>query len=172
MKENYILFYQLANRGCNTLLNLLNKAQSFVAEKGISAEEILDARLAPDMFNFTRQVQIYTDVIVGVVYRLTGQEKPSIPDTEKTIGELIVRVNSVKEMLAKINPRNVDEKEMSERKISLPWMKGMYFEAGEYLQNYAFLNTIFHLTTAYDILRMKGLQIGKMDFLGKLEMKS
>lgn len=172
MKENYILFYQLANRGCDTLLNLLGKAESFVAEKGVSADEILGAKLYEDMFNFTRQVQVYTDSVVGVVYRLAGQEKPSMPDTEKTFAELVARVNTAKEMLAKIDPKSVDEGEILARKISLPWMKGMYFEAAEYLQNFAFNNSTFHLVTAYDILRMKGVQIGKMDFLGKVEMKA
>lgn len=172
MKENYKLFYALSLRGCDTLLNLLGKAQAHVEEKNLQETELLGAKLYEDMFDFTRQIQIYTDGVVGVIYRLAGLEKPSLPDTEKTFAELMTRVNAAKEMLAKVNTANIHEDEMMARKISLPWMKGAHFEAREYLQNYAFFNTIFHLTTAYDILRMKGVKIGKMDFLGKLEIKA
>ena len=170
MKENYILFYNTANRGYNTLVHLLTKAESFCVESGISEEEILDAKLAPDMFNFKRQVQIFTDGTVGGIYRLAGLDKPAMPDNEVTFAELKVRVETARGFLAKIDPNTVEG--MEERKISLPWMKGMHFEAKTFLQDFLFMNNIFHLTTAYDILRMKGVQIGKMDFTGPIEMKA
>jgi hypothetical protein len=169
MQERYKLFYKTANRGLNTLIHLLTKAKDFASEKGLSEEEVLSWRLAPDMFDFKRQVQVFTGGIVGGVYRLAGLEKPSMPDTETSIEELMVRVGVARNHLAKINPNDVTG--MEERKISLPWMGGKYFEAETFLDEFLFMNNLFHLTTAYNILRSNGVQIGKMDFLGQIEMK-
>ncbi len=170
MKENYKLFYNLSLRGYDTLLNLLDKAANHVKEHNLQEGDLLGAKLYEDMFDFTRQVQIFTDATVGGVYRVAALEKPSMPDTEKTIAELVVRVNTAKEMLAKVDVEtvNLDPK----TQIKLGWMPpNSYFEAEEYLTNFLFMNSMFHLTTAYDILRNKGVKIGKMDFLGKVEMK-
>lgn len=170
MKENYKLFQTLSLRGCDTLLTLLNKAEAHIKENNLTESDLLEAKLYEDMFNFTRQVQIYTDAAVGGVYRVAALEKPSMPDVEKTIAELVARVNTAKEMLAKVDVEavNLDPK----TQIKLGWMPpNSYFEAQEYLTNFLFMNSIFHLTTAYDILRNKGVKLGKMDFLGKVDMK-
>ena len=170
MKENYKLFQTLSLRGCDTLLTLLNKAETHIKDNNLQEADLLNAKLADDMFDFTRQVQIFTDAVVGGVYRVAGLEKPSMPDTEKTIAELVTRVNTAKEVIEKVNTDTVELDSM--RQIKLGWMpEKSYFEAQEYLTNFLFLNSMFHLTTAYDILRMKGVKLGKMDFLGKTEMK-
>ena len=170
MQENYTLFYNLSLKGYVTLLNLLDKAQAHSAENNLAEADLLNAKLLDDMFDFTRQIQIFTDATVGGVYRVAGLEKPSMPDTEKTIAELIARVNTAKEALEKVNPDTVTLDPMLQ--IKLGWMpEKSYFEAGEYLTNFLFLNSLFHLTTAYDILRHKGVKIGKMDFIGSVEMK-
>ena len=170
MKENYKLFQTLSLRGCDTLLTLLNKAETHIKENNMSEADLLNAKLADDMFDFTRQVQIFTDATVGGVYRVAGLEKPSMPDTEKTISELVARVNSAKEMLQKVNADTVDLDE--KRQIALKWMPaGAYYESKEYLENFLFMNSMFHLTVAYAILRNKRVKLGKMDFLGKTEMK-
>jgi hypothetical protein len=170
MKENYNLFCKLSLRGCDTLLTLLNKAEAHIKENNMAEADLLGAKLYEDMFDFTRQVQIFTDATVGGVYRVGGLEKPSMPDVEKTISELVVRVNTAKEMLAKVDVEAVSLDPKTQ--IKLGWMPpNSYFEAEEYLTNFLFMNVCFHLTTAYDILRMKGVKLGKMDFLGKVEMK-
>jgi hypothetical protein len=170
MKENYKLFHALSMRGYDTLLTLLNKAEAHIKENNIAEADLLGAKLYEDMFDFTRQVQIFTDATVGGVYRVAGLEKPSMPDTEKTLAELVARVNTAKATLEKVNPDTVELDE--KRQISLKWMPaGSYFEAKEYLENFLFMNSMFHLTVAYAILRNKGVKLGKMDFLGKVEMK-
>jgi hypothetical protein len=169
MKEKYTLFMHLAIRGCDTLLNLLNKAETFTKENNLEESEILNAKIAPDMFDFKRQVQVYTDMVLGGAYRLVQLEKPSLPDTEQTFVELVARVQNVKDLLGKIDIESANN--IHDIKIALPWMGGMYFEGPEFLQNFAFMNSFFHLTTAYNILRMKGVVLSKPDFLGKLEMK-
>jgi hypothetical protein len=170
MKDNYILFYNLANRGYNTLVHLLTKAEEYAVENGISEEEMLAFKLAPDMFDFKRQVQIFVDGTVGGVYRLAGLEKPKMADEETTFAELKARVETGRSYLTQVDPTKVEG--IEDRKISLPWMpEGTYFEGKTFLQDFLFLNNMFHLATAYDILRMKGVKIGKPDFIGNIEMK-
>jgi uncharacterized protein len=169
MQEKYILFYQLANRGLNTLEHLLQKAKDYSVENNVNEEELLEARLAPDMFTFKRQVDIYTDGVLGGVYRLARMDKPQLADTV-SIADLQARVEAARDLLGKINPREISDFEGI--KIALPWMGGMHFEVSEFLDNFLFMNNIFHLATAYNILRMKGVVLGKPDFLGPLEMKS
>jgi hypothetical protein len=170
MKENYILFYNTSLQGYTALIHLLSKAESFCVEKGVSEEEMLDSKLAPDMFNFKKQIQVFTDGTVGGVYRLAGLEKPAMPDAEITISDLKTRVENARMLLEKVDPSKVEGLET--RIIKLPWMPaGGYFESKYFLEEFLFRNNLFHLTTAYNILRMKGVQIGKADFLNGYGLK-
>lgn len=169
MKEEYKFVYHALLRACDSCLHLLQKGADFAKEKG-SEEEVLNARLAPDMFPYIRQVQIFSDNVAGGVARVYGVEKPSMPDTEKNFSELIERINKTKEFVKSIDPETVEG--IDTRKVSLGWMpEGMYFDAKEYLQGFVLQNSFFHLVTSYDILRNLGVQIGKTDFIGNLEMK-
>lgn len=174
MQENYVMFYNLANRGLNTLAHLLSKAKDFGVEKKISEESLLDAKLAPDMFNFKKQIQIFTDGVLGGVYRLAGLEKPTLADNEASIDDLLKRIETVREFLQKVDPKTIASADIESRKIILPWMERAnlgYFEGKTFLEDYLPMNNIFHLVTAYNILRNLGVNIGKMDFLGMIEMK-
>jgi hypothetical protein len=174
MQENYTMFYNLANRGLNTLAHLLSKSKDFIVEKNMTEESLLDAKLAPDMFNFKKQIQIYTDGVLGGVYRLAGLEKPTLVDNETTIDELLKRIETVREFLQKVDPKTIASADIESRKIILPWMERAnlgYFEGKTYLESYLPMNNLFHLVTAYNILRNQGMQIGKMDFMGMIEMK-
>jgi hypothetical protein len=174
MQENYVMFYNLANRGLNTLAHLLSKAKDFSIEKNISEETLLDAKLAPDMFNFKKQIQIFTDGVLGGVYRLAGLEKPTLADNEASIDDLLKRIETVREFLQKVDPKTIASADIESRKIILPWMEKMglgYFEGKTYLESYLPMNNLFHLVTAYNILRNQGMQIGKTDFMGMIEMK-
>ncbi len=174
MQENFTMFYGLAERGLNTLVHLLGKAKDFGVEKNISEETLLDSKLAPDMFNLKKQVQIFTDGVLGGVYRLAGMEKPMLSDTESTIDELLKRIETVREYLKKIDTKSVSNIDLESRKIVLPWMEKMglgYFEGKTFLESYLPMNNLFHLVTAYNILRNQGVQLGKMDFMGMMEMK-
>ncbi len=168
--ENYKFIYHVFLRSCDTALHLLQKAKDFAKEKSMSDEQILEAKLAPDMYNFKKQIQIFSDNVAGAIARGAGLEKPSMPDTETNLSELIERLEKNILFVKNIDLEKVVNVE--DKKIKLPWMpEGMYFEAREYFGNFVLQNTLFHLTTAYDILRNLGAQIGKQDFLGPIEMK-
>lgn len=170
LNETYKYIQHTFIRACDTALHLLQKGADFAKEKNMSDAELLESRLASDMFDLKKQFQIFSDNVAGGLARASGMQKPSMPDTETTIAELIARVEKTKEFAKSIDAEKVSG--IENLKIKLPWMpEGMYFEGGEYLTKYTVQNTMFHLVTAYDILRHKGLQIGKQDFMGTLEMK-
>lgn len=170
IKETYKFIHHAFARGCDTALHLLQKAEDFVKEKNISEDEILSAKLAPDMFDFKKQIQVFTDNAAGGIARPAGLEKPNMPDTETTITELIARTQKTKDFILSVNPDEVSGIET--RNIKLGWMPGgTYFEPHTYVADFIMQNTFFHLVIAYGILRNKGLQIGKQDFTGQLEMK-
>jgi uncharacterized protein len=173
MKENYLLFYKVAGRGLNTLENLCNKAEAFATEKSVAQEKLITAQLAPDMFNFQRQVEIYTDGVVGGVYRLAGMEKPNLESCEQTFASLKARIVKARELLKSVEGEvlKVTDADIESKKIALPWMGGMHFEGKTFLEDFIFINNMFHLTTAYNILRLEGVPLGKGDFLGQIEMK-
>lgn len=157
-------------RSLTNLKGILVKAQSFSQEKGIPELELLEKRLALDMFPLVKQVQIATDNAKGAVARLIGIEAPKMDDDETTFAELIARIDTTIAFLKGMTPAQFSGAER--RTVSLHWMpEGTYFEASTYFRDYVHQNFFFHYTTAYDILRNQGLDIGKRDYMGSLEMK-
>lgn len=170
-KEVFTYLHHAFKREVDTMLHLLQKAIDYSREKGVDEKDVLDARLAPDMFPFVKQVQVFTDNVAGAIARLSGNAKPSLPDTETSFAELVARTEKVKEFINSVDPEKVEG--LNELKIKLPWMPGnTYFEGGTYLQNYTMQNATFHLVIAYGILRHIGVHIGKTDYMGNIEMKS
>lgn len=173
-KENYKFVHHTFLRACDTALHLLQKAEDFAKEKPVKSEaelQIMEARLAPDMFNFKKQIQVFSDNACGGIARAAGLAKPSLPDTETTLDELIKRVQVAKDFIKSVDPDKIEG--IENVKIKLPWMpEGMYFEAPTYMSNFVIQNTLFHLSIAYAILRHLGVQIGKTDYLGQVEMKN
>jgi hypothetical protein len=145
---------------------LLEKAAAHAEAKKIDPTVFTGARLAPDMFPLTRQVQIATDGVKGCVARLAGVEVPSYPDTETTFPELQARIKKTVDFLKTFNASQIDGSE--ERAITLKIRdREIHFKGQAYLLNFVIPNFYFHVTTAYAILRHNGVEIGKMDFLGK-----
>lgn len=168
MNQKYQLFLALTHQTLDTALVLLDKAQVFVNEKGLNEHELLQASLAPDMFNFTRQIQIISDNAKGYTARLVGNMPPGVPDTESSIEELRLRILKTKEHL---NSYSVDMfAHADEAKVSFPWMAGKYFKGDEFVEKFAIPNMFFHLSIAYAILRNQGVQVGKMDYIGRVKM--
>ena len=155
-----------------SLINMkafLEKAKAFSVEKGISEADLLQARLAPDMFPLVKQVQIAGDNAKGAAGRLTGVEIPKMDDTEATIDELCARIDKTLAYLNTFTPEQFSD--AASKKIHLPWMpEGKNYEAPDYLRYFVLANFYFHITTAYDILRNQGMTIGKTDFIGDLAM--
>jgi len=157
-----------APRFANTLRNLsaiLDKAQAHCEAKKIEAAALTQARLFPDMFAFTRQVQIACDTAKGAVARLAGVEVPKHEDTEQTFAELKARIAKTIDFVQSISAAKVDGSEG--REVVLKMRSGeVKFTGLQYLMGHALPNFYFHVTTAYNILRHNGVEIGKRDYIG------
>lgn len=148
------------------LSGLLQKAEAHAADNSMDVSELLEARLAPDMFTFTRQVQIACDHAKGGVARLAGVELPKFEDTEKTVAELQERIRKTLDFVNSVSPEKFEGAEDRDIKLVFPWAT-YDFKGSRYLTYWALPNFFFHVTTAYDLLRHKGVAIGKADFLGR-----
>jgi hypothetical protein len=150
----------------SALKEILLKAKSHAETNKFDPNKFLDMKLAPDMFPFTKQIQIASDNAKGAVSRLSGKEAPKFEDNEKTFDEVIARIDKTIEYLSQFKPE--DFKDFQNQKISFPWYPGKYLNGKDYLVGFALPNFYFHTTTAYNLLRGAGVQIGKSDFLGNL----
>ena len=153
-------------RALNNLAAILEKAAAHAEARKIDPAVLINARLYPDMLPLLKQVQIATDGAKGGVARLAGGEPPKYEDNEASIPELIARLRKTVAYLESVKPEQVDgseDKTVSwKTQTTTRTMQGM-----PYLLNHVTPNVYFHVTTAYDILRHCGLEIGKQDFLGK-----
>lgn len=153
------------SRMLKNLLAVFEKAEAYAAEQNIDLQTFVETRLAPDMIPLSGQVQIATDGAKGVSSRLAGKPLPSWPDDEKTFAELKQRLQKAIDYLATFSPE--DFVGSDDRTVTIK-INGHDTElTGEtYLLNRGLPNFYFHVTTAYDILRHKGVPIGKKDYLG------
>jgi hypothetical protein len=156
-------------RFANLLRNLsvlLDKAEAHCAAKKIDPAALTTYRLFPDMFPLARQVQIACDSAKGAVARLAGVEIPKHEDTEQTFAELKQRIAKTIDFLESVPASKVDGTE--EKEVVLQMRSGeRRFKGMQYLLGHAYPNFYFHVTTAYNILRHNGVEIGKADFIGK-----
>jgi len=147
------------------LKQILKKGEAFAETKNIEEGVLINSRLAPDMFPLSRQIQITTDVARRGIARLADMEIDSVEDNEKTIPELIIRVDNTIDFLKSIKPEQVDGTE--EKAISLKaGGHTLNFIGIKMLLNFSLPNFYFHITTAYNILRHNGIELDKMDYLG------
>ena len=154
-------------RMLGNLSAILDKAVAFAEVKKIEPDVLLNARLAPDMFPLARQVQIATDSVKGCAARLAGMDIPSFPDTESSFAELQERLKKTQAFLSSCSAAQIDGSEAKSIVLNFPGQE-LKFSGQDYLLNFVLPNFYFHLTTAYAILRHNGLELGKMDFLGRL----
>jgi len=155
----------------NALSAVLDKAEAFAKAKKIDAAVLLRTRLAPDMFDLTRQVQIATDQARRGAARLAGVEPPSAPDNETSIAELKDRIAKTVAFVKGLDRKALDAS--AEREITFPLgpEKKAQMKGDDYLNHFVLPNFYFHCTTAYDILRHCGVEIGKQDFIGQIPIK-
>lgn len=146
---------------------ILDKTEAHVEARKIDPEALTAFRLYPDMYNFTRQVQLATDFAKGAGARLAGLPVPRYEDTEKTFPDLKARVDKTVAFLEGIEASALDGAETREITLSVG-RTPMTFSGTEYLVYFVLPNFHFHLTTAYDILRHNGVEIGKRDFMGQV----
>ncbi|RUR05031.1 DUF1993 family protein [Legionella sp. km772] len=149
------------------LSTILKKADHYAESKKIDPSALINARLAPDMFPFARQIQIATDAAKGCAARLANLEIPSFPDTETTFSQLDERLTKTINFLKTVNASQIDGSE--ERSITLKVAgQELQFKGQEFTLHFALPNFYFHISMAYAILRHNGLDIGKKDYLGSL----
>lgn len=152
----------------SSLRNLLEKAAAHAEAKKIEPSVLINARLYPDMFPLSRQVQIATDMAKGAASRLAGQEVPKYEDNEATFSELVARLDKTIALLECFKSEDIDGSE--DNTITLPMRdRTLTFKGQSYLIDYVLPNIYFHVTTAYAILRHNGVEIGKKDYLGKVD---
>ena len=165
MPSIYEILVPSANRFLGSLDKMLDKAADFAKRKEIDANVLLNARLAPDMFPFTRQVQIACDMAKGAAARLSGTEIPKFDDNETSIADLKARVAKTLAFVNGIAAEKFDGGE--KRDILLQMRRGdLRFVGLDYLRDFVLPNLHFHCTTAYAILRHNGVELGKQDYLG------
>lgn len=153
-------------RMLGNLKTLLEKAASHAEARNFDSKVLVDARLFPDMFPLSRQIQIATDTAKGCGARLAGTEPPSYADTEQTLPELTKRIDRTITYLQSLPATQIDGSE--QRPITLQLRSGpLHFNGQSYLLSFALPNFYFHVTTSYNLLRHNGIEIGKMDFLGR-----
>ena len=150
------------------LETILDKAIAHAVARKIDDAAFVEARLFPDMFTFARQIRIATDMSKGAGARLAGIDIPKFEDNEKTLLELKARVRKAIDFLKTLTPTQIDGSE--ERAITITaGGKTLNFKGLDYLQSWALPNFYFHVATAYNLLRHGGVEIGKMDYLGKVQ---
>jgi len=147
------------------LSNILDKAQAHVDAKKIDATTLTGYRLFPDMLPMTSQVQIACDTAKGAVARLAGVEIPVYEDNEKTFADLKARIAKTIAFIQTLTPGQIDGTEDKEIVIKRRDKETRY-NGMQFLLGHALPNVYFHVTTAYNILRHNGIEIGKRDYLG------
>jgi len=146
----------------------LESGIAYAQKKSFDANVLAESRLAPDQYPLLRQVQVTCDVAKFAAAHLSGKEAPSHPDTEKTMSELRSRIATCVAYLQTF--KESDFSGIAERRISPPWMAPKWIRGDNYLVELAIPNFYFHATTAYAILRHNGVDLGKRDYIGGLQM--
>jgi uncharacterized protein len=146
------------------LFHLLTKAAEFAKEKGIDAADVPGWKLADDMKPLSFQIQTAANTAKNTLSRL-GVDLPAVPDDEKTIGELQKRLADTVAMLEKVDRAAVEGKEDTHVPVPIGGGKVLELTAQEAVLNMAVPNFYFHCAMAYAIMRNKGVQVGKADWL-------
>ena len=144
---------------------ILKKGEAHADAKKIDHSIFLNARLAPDMYALTRQVQIATDMSKGAVARLAGVDIPKYEDDETTFADLQARITKTVAFIDGIKPAQLEGSENRDVVITVR-NTNLAFKGQAYLLNWVNPNVYFHVVTAYNILRHNGVELGKLDFLG------
>jgi hypothetical protein len=153
-------------RALSNLAHVLKKGEAHAKAKGVTDDVLLNTRLIPDMLPLVKQVQIACDMATRGVARLAGAEPASFEDNEVTFEQLYGRIERAIAYIKGFTAEQIDGSES--RAIHLKMRNGeMHFQGQDYLLGFVLPNLYFHCTTAYNILREAGTDIGKQDFIGR-----
>jgi hypothetical protein len=154
-----------AGRALTNLAAILEKGAAHAAVRKIDPAVLLNTRLFPDMLPLSMQIFIANDIAGGGAARLAGAAVPTFDGRDKTLPELIANTRKTVAYLESLAPQQFEGSEDRtitwQTRTSSKSMQGM-----PYLLNHVLPNLFFHVTTAYDILRQAGLEVGKKDYLG------
>jgi uncharacterized protein len=148
----------------------LDAAAAFAQTKSFDPNTFLGLRLAPDQFAFARQVQVACDTAKLTASRLSGRDAPAHADSEQTLDELRARVAKVLLYLDGFSAKDFEG--AANRVVTQPRWEGKVMSGADYFMEHAVPNFFFHLTHAYAILRHNGVNVGKRDYLGTLNLKA
>lgn len=157
------------SRSVGQVLVWLDKAQAHADARKFDVNVLLTARLAPDQWHFTRQVQQIVATPLRLANLLRGQAPPDNVEIEPTVAAIRAAVESTRERLVPLRSSEFDG--AAERVIPLPFMPGKGMAAPDFVQQFALPNFYFHAVTAYSILRHNGVDVGKPDFLAPLSLR-
>jgi hypothetical protein len=153
-------------RGFEAMSAFLEKGRTYADGNGIAHAELLEARLAPDMAPLTAQIQRASDSARLCAARVGQLDAPAMPDEEVSFDDLQARIAATVAFLKSVPPQSMDGRDEAEVVLTFP-NGSMTFTARDYVLGFALPNFFFHVTTAYALLRHKGVPVGKMDFLGR-----
>ena len=145
---------------------ILDKAEAHIEKNALSPDSLLQASLYPDMYPFIRQIQIATDFAKGVTARLAGVDVPAYEDNETTFPQLKARIEKTLQFISSIPSEQMNGSETKEIITRPGTPKEKKFNGESYLLHYGIPQFFFHVSTAYGILRSKGVEIGKRDYMG------
>ena len=151
----------------DALSAVVDKAEAHCTAKKIDPSVLINYRLYPDMFPFSRQIQIATIFGAGAPARLAGVDVPAFEDKETTFAEFKARIKRVNDLNAALKPAQIDGSEDREVKLTVAG-NPITLKGQNYLLHFALPHFFFHCTTAYDILRHNGIEVGKRDYIGKV----
>jgi hypothetical protein len=152
-------------RALGNLSKILNKGRAFAEERGMPLAELTEARLVPDMLPLTGQIQRATDAARLAAVRVGQVENVPMADTETSFEEMQARIAATVAFLKSVPAASMDGREAAEVVVKTG-AGTLTFTARDYLLGFAIPNVFFHVTTAYGLLRHKGVPIGKIDYLG------
>ena len=165
------MYHPVIAQCAQSLKNLetcLDKAEQHAAAKKYDVAVLLDARLAPDMQNFVYQVQSACDYVKGAAGWLSGKPLPRHADTEQTVAELRERIAKTLAFVETV--KEADYAGAAAQRVGFSWAPGKTLGGADCLLQMVIPNVYFHLSMAYAILRHNGVEVGKMDFLGAINL--
>jgi len=153
-------------RALNNLAAILEKASAYAEARKIDSKVLLNTRLFPDMLPLAMQIHIANDIAQGGAARLAGAPVPTFEAKERSFAEWIAAIRGTIAYLESLKPAQFEGSE--DRTITWQTRTSTKSMQGTpYLFHHVLPNVFFHVTTAYDILRQAGLEIGKQDYLGR-----
>ncbi len=152
------------NRALKSAQTILAKAEANATDKKLDPNGLLQFRLFPDMFNFTRQIQMVTNMAQWGCALLAGQERPNWGDVEPTFAALNERVQKTIDFVAGFTPDQLNAAEAKPIELKFPNFAMPFASGTQFATEFVLPNLYFHSATAYNILRHNGIIVGKSDF--------